>query len=153
MKKSWSSFWPSKILKLPNEHELKFLFLSNNYHPLCKLTVLNGGEKDRFNHVYKFIYFKLFYWHVTIFIFFQNNNPWPNEAAAGFNHEYAVIRWLWNERYDLPLSIRLCWWSSCMLYSKPPTPGSRVTTCLCSKAAPSFGQESLFWKKIKLITC
>jgi hypothetical protein len=64
--------------------------------------------KDRFTLVYKFIYFELFHGHVTSLIFFfQNNNPLSNEAA-GFEHEYVIIRWLRNGRYDLPLSIRLC---------------------------------------------
>jgi hypothetical protein len=45
-KKSWSSLLAIKISKFPNGHGLKFLFLFHHYHPFCKLTMLNGWEKD-----------------------------------------------------------------------------------------------------------
>jgi hypothetical protein len=45
MKKVGFPFWPSKFLKLLNDHGLKFLLLSGNYYPFCKLTVLNRWKK------------------------------------------------------------------------------------------------------------
>jgi hypothetical protein len=106
------TFLSLKISKLPNGHELKFLFLSSHYYSFWKLTVLNGWGKDRFITIYKFTYFKLFYIHVASLIF-SKQQSWPNKIS-GFEHEHAVIWWLWNERWFI-LFIRLCWWCSCVL--------------------------------------
>jgi hypothetical protein len=48
MKKVGLSFCPLKISKLANGYGLKFLFFSGHYHLFCKVTMLNGWEKDQF---------------------------------------------------------------------------------------------------------
>jgi hypothetical protein len=40
MKKVVIPFWPSKFSNFLNGHWFKFSFLSDQYHPLCELTVL-----------------------------------------------------------------------------------------------------------------
>jgi hypothetical protein len=99
--------------------------------------------KNRFTPVYKFTYFELFYAHVTSLIFFKTIIPDQMKQPAlsmnmwsfgGFKMKDMVYPCLYG-----------CQWCSCVPSClKPPAPAGRVTACLCSKLAASFGYELLF---------
>jgi hypothetical protein len=138
MKKVGFPFWPSKFLKLINDHGLKFLLLSGNYDPFCKLTVLNRWKKIDLPLSINLLILNCFMDMWSVWIFFKTTIPSQMKQPTLITNtrsldDFEMEDMIYPYLYGCANGARAC---SC---SKPPTAGGRVTACSCSKPIVSFG--------------